>query len=257
MQFVIKCKKIFRSLLRNHQTIHHNLRRIYYLPRYWLPARTSIMNILEEYSVNNSEIYFIQIGANNGVDRFTDFRKRFKWRSILVEPQKEVFSQLKENNNYSSDIIFENMAISNSTEIRKLYKFSLSHSAWATGIASFNKEHIIKHIKEGWFEEQAKLEGINIPENPDDYIISEEVACITFEDLIKKHRFKKIDILVLDTEGYDFEILKSIDFNNFKPKIIIFEFVHLKKNDFIECRRILRQNGYKLFIEDLDILALH
>lgn len=255
MKFLPRVKNLVKHLLLAHPGIHHFIRRMYYLPRYYLPERVYIKNILEKYSIQNPEINFIQIGANNGIDRFTDFRKRYKWHSILVEPQKKVFLQLKERSKLEQDVVFENLAISNETATKNLYRFSLSSSTWATGIASFEREHIIKCVKQGWFDEQAKSEGFVIPENPDEYIISEDVESITLKDLILKHGLNKIDILAIDTEGHDFEIIKSIDFKYLKPKIILFEFVHLSRDDFKKCRQLLNENGYKLFLEDIDIIA--
>jgi hypothetical protein len=54
--------------------------------------------------------------------------------------------------------------------------------------------------------------------NIEDLIIEREIQTKNIETVIEKYKFKKIDILHIDTEGYDFEIIQSIDFN----KICIF-----------------------------------
>ncbi len=39
----------------------------------------------------------------------------------------------------------------------------------------------------------------------------------------KNVEFKKIDFLNIDAEGNDFKILKSLDFKNYRPKLICIE----------------------------------
>ena len=49
---------------------------------------------------------------------------------------------------------------------------------------------------------------------------------MTFSDLIIKHKVKDIDLLQIDTEGYDGELICSIDFNLIRPKFIRYEDKH-------------------------------
>ena len=77
--------------------------------------------------------------------------------------------------------------------------------------------------------------------------------CITFNDLIKKYKVKKIDLLHIDTEGYDYEILKTLDFK-IKPNMILFEHKNLGKNK-RKAWKLLRNKGYKLFKVAGDTLA--
>ena len=39
------------------------------------------------------------------------------------------------------------------------------------------------------------------------------VKCISFSDFIKLNSIDSLDLLLIDTEGYDYQILMSIDFN--------------------------------------------
>ena len=44
---------------------------------------------------------------------------------------------------------------------------------------------------------------------------------------MKKHNVNDISFILIDTEGYDYEIIKLIDFEKYKPSILIFEHKHL------------------------------
>ena len=52
---------------------------------------------------------------------------------------------------------------------------------------------------------------------------------------------QKIDILSVDTEGWDFKILKSNDWRKYRPKVIVIEVVSK------ECRKFLTDKEYRLF----------
>ena len=70
---------------------------------------------------------------------------------------------------------------------------------------------------------------------------------MSFDDLFQKHGIQKIDLLQIDTEGFDFEIIKMFDFAKYSPKIINYESVHLEKGDRAECEFFLRNKGYNLY----------
>ena len=79
---------------------------------------------------------------------------------------------------------------------------------------------------------------------------------MTFESLLKKHNVDVFDFLQIDTEGFDYEIIKMVDFEKYKPKMINYEEQNLSEKDTIECRRFLRNKGYSLFRHGRDVLAV-
>ena len=107
----------------------------------------------------------------------------------------------------------------------------------------------------GWLVKHAKDEGIKIPKNPQDMIVVEYVDCLPLYSLLVKHKLTDLDILIIDTEGYDFEIIRGIDFDTIKPKIIIFEYTNLSGNAFRHCKQLLQNNGYKLNSDELNVIA--
>lgn len=65
----------------------------------------------------------------------------------------------------------------------------------------------------------------------------------------------RIDLLKVDTEGHDFTILKSIDFNGpFRPALIKVEHKH-QRNPY-EMELFLKDKGYKTWVELDDIYAI-
>lgn len=204
--------------------------------RYWITS--SVKNIIFDCIIrlfNNKDFYFVQIGAHDGFtnDPINRYVKRYSWRGLLVEPVKKMFDRLKSNYRYQKGLIFENVAVSTKNEVKKLYKIRQGAEGvpdWCDQISSFMPEVILRH---------EKLVP-SIREN----LIAEETVCVTLNDLLQKHRIKNIDLLQIDTEGFDFDIIKSLDFNVFRPRIIRYENFHLRGQDKEECAALLKKNGY-------------
>jgi len=237
--------KQFRSVLLG---IDPGFMSLYY-KFFYKPTFPSVHYIIDKNSKGKRQFYFLQIGGNDGFinDPIFKFVKRYSWKGIIVEPQKEVFHKmLKKTYRFEKKVILENLAISEKNGVRKLYKLAISNSRWATGLATFNRKTLENQITRNYVDNRAKKEGIETPANIDDYITFEEVRCSTITDLLKKHQFKSLDLLQIDTEGYDFEIIKTIDFLNFKPSMISFENAHLSKQDMLKCEELFVKHGYSM-----------
>ena len=71
----------------------------------------------------------------------------------------------------------------------------------------------------------------------------------TLNKLLKKNNVDKIDFFNIDIEGHELEVLKTIDFNYFKIKVICIEIISHEKNINIREKKILqflKKKQYKL-----------
>jgi len=66
---------------------------------------------------------------------------------------------------------------------------------------------------------------------------------------------RDIDLLQIDAEGYDYEIIRSIDFDTVKPAIIHYEHMVLSEADRNACLELLASHGYRIVLQDNDTLA--
>jgi len=183
-------------------------------------------------------LFFIQIGANDGVrnDPIHNYIIKNNWGGILIEPQPIIFNNLLKNYEPCKNLFFENIAIGISPGVVPFYyiKNTTGLPEWMNGIASFNKKHVLKHVKSIGHVSEKLIEVIN-------------VKCLTVSDLRRKYKFNDIDLLQVDTEGYDFEIIKLFFKESLSPTLINFEHVHLKRVQRLECFRFLAERGYGLF----------
>ena len=136
------------------------------------------------------------------------------------------------------------------------YQLSFTKEKWATGLASFVRECLQDHIDRGYVYRKSIKSGTTPPENESDYIEEVMVKVDTFENILSRNNFDRVDLLCIDTEGYDFEVLKMFDFEKFKPELVLFESKNLADEDFINAQGLLKKYGYNLFWQKGNTIAV-
>lgn len=205
------------------------------------------VNLLDSiiYKFYNPKFFFIQIGANDGkrFDPIFEIVSELNLSGLVIEPIKEYFEDLVRNYSGSVNVIPINKAIYSESIELKMFKHIRDREApdWVNGIASIQKEHY-------------KKSGIN-----EKNIIEEVVNAITYDKLFNDYNVSNIDLLVVDTEGYDYDLIKMFPFEKYRPKIIYFEH-DLKENvmtkeQFVEILTLLTLNRYKIITTENDCIA--
>ncbi len=195
----------------------------------------------------------VVIGAHFGV-WLTDIISKYKNTNILlVEPVPYNYKILSNKFKDYKNIFICTKAVYSKNQ-KKTFYFVKEASIpklgkhWASGIGSFDKQHIINH----------KSKRFNIQDIDIDSI---EIDFITFDNLIKEYEIKKIDSLQVDVEGAEYEILNTINFKNIQINSIQFESKHFDgtftvgpKLNLIKDK--LTKFGYKLIqLDEENILA--
>lgn len=176
--------------------------------------------------------FFLDIGANDGISCSNTLflEQEREWTGICIEPIPDVFNQLnkiRKSINYNV-CISENEGVVN---FRRVH----GTSEMLSGILEFMTPDHIKRINEecnlsnGSFDD-IKLKSRNI------------------NSILESHNVTKIDFLSIDTEGAEFTIIKTIDFDK-----IHITFLSVENNDSSEgIRKYLKSKGYKFipFITD-------
>lgn len=195
------------------------------------------IDVLEKYAHQTDAITFVQIGSNNGIngDPLYKYIISKKWKGILVEPVHYLFNELVKNYQpYAENLIFENSAVSDKNGKLKFYRLKKSDNPdlpdWYEQLGSFRKDVVLKH--------RNAIPGF------DDLLLEDEVNALTFQALLDKHDFSKVKVVHIDTEGYDFEVLKLIPFGNTNIELVMFEHKHLKYADYKAAIELLNRHGY-------------
>lgn len=194
---------------------------------------------------------FVQVGSNDGVqlDPLRTNILKGSWTGIMIEPVPYVFQRLQKNYGQLPNVKLENLAIADRDGSLPFFHLARAEAhekaglpRWYDALGSFRKDVILSHRD-------------SIPDI-DRRLVSVEVPCCTFGSLCARHGIAQLDLIHIDTEGYDYEIIKRIDFERLKPRLLIFERKHLGEVQ-AECYSYLRGLGFDLIEEGLDAIALN
>ncbi len=160
----------------------------------------------------------VVLGAHIGVHIKNELDKYINEKVLLVEPVPHNVRAIKENLKNYNNVIIEQVTISNDKGEKDFYyvkesSISKLKKHWASGIGSFNKQHILNHKSKRFQIEEEDIESLKIPS-------------LQFHDLIKKYQINEIDKMIIDVEGSEYLILKDMDLNSAKINSIVFEFKH-------------------------------
>lgn len=182
------------------------------------------------------DFFFVQIGAFDGVtaDPIYHLVKKHGWHGVLVEPQAEAFELLQKNYKDQSGLQFFSVAIG--AEDGEISLFTRSDGL-------VQAASLEKHL-------------MNKPGRRRKLLQERRVPCWTFDRLLREANAPhEIDLLQIDAEGFDYEIIRSLDFQAVKPAMIHYEHMVLSDADRNACLELLAHHGYRFILQDNDTLA--
>jgi FkbM family methyltransferase len=207
--------------------------------RLWHRRSRQFEGTIERYAAATADFFVLQVGACDGVmaDPIHKWIKKYHWHGVLVEPQKREFERLRITYRDNPYLRFENVAIAETEGLRPLYQVDDQRveAEWQRGVASLVAKP--QYVRE-------------------DMIVTAMVPCITFTTLLDRHHIERIDLLQIDVEGYDYELLKSFDFQRIRPRLIRYEHLHLTSSDRRACAKYLAREGYEILAMQHDTGAV-
>ena len=216
-----------------------------------LQQRLAGPKLLRAFARENPRATFIEVGSNDGMqhDPLRPILLKYPWRGVMVEPVPYVFDRLRENYAGRDGILLEKAAIADQTGELPFYHLREARGervhelpSWYDGIGSFSREAVLGHSR-------------HIPDIESRIVVT-SVPCLTFEALCRKHDIRQIDLLLIDTEGYDREVIRNIDFGRWSPSLLVFEHYHLSESDWLAARAQLADAGYDFLAEGFDTWCL-
>ncbi|MFH2204082.1 MAG: FkbM family methyltransferase, partial [Elusimicrobiota bacterium] len=193
----------------------------------------------------------VKVGANDGVtgDPCSDILlSGTRWKGLLIEPVPHIFDRLKANFPDAKRYSLEQSAVGAAAGETTFYYVDkdaiislpdLPH--WYDKIGSFDRNHIVK-----------LLDGVLEP-----HIRECAVEVQTLTAILKKNGIRDIHLLHIDTEGFDLEVLKTLDFAAYAPLLIFAEHLHLSAADKKIMIELLREHGYSVRDCGGDYFAVH
>ena len=106
--------------------------------------------------------------------------------------------------------------------------------------ASFDRSHLRKHGIRG---------SIDIVAQP--VAVPHDRACA----LALAGGLERVDLIQIDAEGYDWPIIRSIDFARLRPRILRFEYRHMSHATRMRASPCWRTAGYRFIVDAENIIA--
>lgn len=197
----------------------------------------AIISFLLEKKKNDKHVYF-DIGANLGqsIKRF----KKINPKSIIhsFEPTHSLYKELIKNFSSDKNIILNQLGLGNKKKIENLYSFKYHK---INSIIPIDKKS--KFLK-------SRILATNSTDESFEEII--KVNIDTVDNYCERNNIYEIDLVKIDTQGYEVEVLEGMKNILKKNKVSIIElelilgFAYEKNFSFYDYEKILHNENYKL-----------
>ncbi len=188
-----------------------------------------ICNLLKR--LNRQCISFCDIGANDPYLFSNTYllERTFQiGRGVLVEPNPLLAKKIK---NERPKSLCVNCGITDTGKEEALNFFVMS----ADTLSSFSRDEVNEYEKIGYLVEAEEL-----------------VVCKDINDVLEKCFDGVIDVISIDTEGFDLRIVKKLNFEKYRPLILCIEtcgFNSGKDEDGLEIIKYMEQIGYFVYAD--------
>ncbi len=209
-------------------------------PRYEVERRAfSAIGLTLDWVVRlqlaGDDVSFVQVGANDGAgsrDPIHKFVTEHQWSGVCVEPMPEAFQRLGVTYADHPRVRLANVAVDAEDGIRSMYLPADSD----TTLASLLPDRNIL----------AKSQDLKVV----------DVQCVSFSTLFAQHDISAVDILQIDTEGYDYQVLRSFDLARYRPLVVNLEMFCLPLDERLACFSLLRKHDYAYRYDGKDLIAV-
>jgi FkbM family methyltransferase len=210
--------------------------RNHYYPRQSFDPISLGASLIRSSNQGFDDLRIIQVGAFDGLlaDPLKELLTKSYVTAILLEPQPGPCRKLKERFTGNTRIKIVNAALSSMTGQDFMFTLDPSNGS-ATASLSFS------HISNFGISKSSLKKII--------------VSTICVSDLLDMSGWNGIDILQVDTEGFDWQVIKLFFDAKVYPSVVNFERIHLSQAQALESRDILSSNEYSWIDTKYDCLA--
>jgi FkbM family methyltransferase len=189
------------------------------------------------------EVSFLQIGANDGMmsDPLCEAIRHNRWRGLMVEPVPALFEALKANYAGYPGLEFAQVACADAPGRLPFYQVrNLDDMTWdgMRGLSSFSRDLIRAHF--------ASDEAFAT------FVEEVSVDVVTAGSLTETSALDRLDLVLIDTEGADYRVLRGLDLARYRPKLVMIEHLHLDTDDRNAMYGRFVGLGYRRFVGVMD-----
>lgn len=187
--------------------------------------------VMSKLMKNRTNGFFIEAGAHNGeyLSNSLYFERNLNWSGLLIEPITNSFQDLLSKHR---NVFALNVCLTKNKP--KLIKFKMA-DVLSGRIDYLNKnqlDYIPKYAKARSYE-----------------TVDYYVPCFSLNTILKAIDVKNVDIFSLDVEGGEWEVLASIDYDQFNFDLFCFEWFYVQKY-MRNIHELMARNGFSLMAQN-------
>ena len=178
--------------------------------------------LIRHYFGDSTRGFFVEVGANEpaSIQSQTWHLEQRGWHGILIEPNRALADALVRKRPGS-----------------KVYNVACSSPA-KVGVAELK----IPFLADGTIDTGKAALEVEIDHGGFPAYRNETVKVVTLDSILEENDVTGIDLLSIDVEGTELDVLKGLDLERYRPRLILLEdkLVYLNKH------RWLKRRGYRL-----------
>tara|TARA_Y200000002_G_scaffold95356_1_gene76985 strand:+ start:426 stop:1133 length:708 start_codon:yes stop_codon:yes gene_type:complete len=202
-------------------------------------TQQKILKVLSKNFENNSLSVLVDVGSHKG-EYINSIKKKFNIQKIYgFEPNPDIYEILKKKI-VDEKINLFNFGISDENGKIEFYKNLETSSSTINKLNTKSKYYKKKYFLLNIFNSKEVTKKI-------------EINVLRLDEFIHLNKIDKIDLIKIDTEGYEFKVIKSL-----KKKIKNVKIIHLehhfddmivKNYKLTDIHNYLKKNGFEKFFK--------
>lgn len=167
---------------------------------------------------------YVDVGCNTPVRYSNTFELYLRgWRGINIDANRDLIKECKRVR--KQDICICAAVSDSEREV-------IFHKAKSDAVSTIDEERLVEWKKHFEFSDDDQ-----------ETVITQTLTSVLDQNLDSG---RSVDLLTIDVEGHDFQVLKGLDLERYRPKLIIIEIHELDSVKDNEIYRYLKANGYEL-----------
>lgn len=143
--------------------------------------------------------FYVDVGAGHPIEGSVtkNLIDRFQWRGLDIEPQHTLARLLREA--HPGCTVVE-AAVGTRARTQAFYRLT---DNW--GMSTLDESVAHRHVQAGWT------------------MVEETTTVMPLDDILRDNNVGQIDLLKVDVEGFELEVLRSIDLTYWRPRVLVAE----------------------------------
>ncbi|MEO7717544.1 MAG: FkbM family methyltransferase [Capsulimonas sp.] len=180
--------------------------RVTRLIQYEIPLYSRYRRVMRQ--VNTEAGFFVEAGANDGLTQsITPYLQKRGWKGLLIEPIPDLAEACRKNR---PGAFVEQCALVSPDFETETVAMTYANLMSVVAGAMKSPQADAEHIRLGEEVQSLKSYSLTVPAR-------------TLDSVLDQYQIARVDLLILDVEGYELSALQGLDYDRLAPRFILCE----------------------------------